>query len=119
MNRTAPAVLLLAAAVTATGCASAEGGGGSTTTRRAEITVAAIRPLVVRGMGFKSRERVTVTARATGWDRKQVVASSRGGFTVRFESLDPSACAGLSISAVGNRGSRADYRRSPGLCPQP
>ena len=112
--------MLLAGALAAAGCASAEGGGGSaSSSRRASITVIATPPLAVRGAGFKPREHVTVTVQATGRVQKQVAASSRGGFTLRFQSLAPSACAGLSITAIGNRGSRAAYRRSPGLCPRP
>jgi hypothetical protein len=118
MNR-AVLVLLLAGALAAAGCANAEGGGSTTASRRPSIIVVAAPPMAVRGTGFKARERVTVTVRATGSARKQVVASSGGAFTVRFQNVDPSACAGLSITAVGNRGSRADFKRSPGLCPRP
>jgi hypothetical protein len=76
-------------------------------------------PVIVRGTGFKPRENVAVTVRARRWARKQVVASSRGVFTVRFQRLNSSGCAGLWVVAVGNRDSRAGYSRSPGLCPLP
>jgi hypothetical protein len=118
MSRSSLALLLVFAALTAAGCASAEG-GSTAASRRASIAATATPPLAVRGTSFEPREHVTVTVRATGWSRKQVVAGSHGAFTVRFQSLDPSACAGLSITAVGSRGSRAYYKRSPGLCPRP
>lgn len=111
--------LLLATALAAAGCVSAKGGGQTAASPRPSITVNATPPLAIRGTGFKPRERVTVTVVATGWARKQAVASAGGRFTLRFQSLHPSACAGVSITADGNRGSRAVYRRSPGLCPRP
>ena len=111
--------LLLAVAVGVAGCAGAEERGSHEPSRRPSISVGSIPPVVVQGAGFEPRERVVVVVRATGWDRTQVVASSNGAFTVRFASLDPGACAGLSITAVGNRGSRAEYRHSRGLCPRP
>jgi hypothetical protein len=48
-----------------------------------------------------------------------VEAGTRGGFVVRFSSLDPNACSGFFASAVGNKGSRASFKRAPGMCPAP
>jgi hypothetical protein len=76
-------------------------------------------PVAFRGTGFKPHERVRVSVYAGGRAAKRVEAGARGGFVVRFASLDPNACSGFFASAVGNNGSRASFKRSPGVCPAP
>ena len=76
-------------------------------------------PVAIRGTGFKAHERVRVTVYAGELAAKRVVAGSRGRFVVRFPALDPNACSGFWASAVGNQGSRASFKRSPGMCPAP
>lgn len=76
-------------------------------------------PVAFRGSGFKAHERVRVSAYAGARATKRVTAGARGRFVVRFPTLDPNACAGFFASAVGNEGSRASFKRSPGMCPQP
>lgn len=76
-------------------------------------------PVAFRGIGFKPHERVRVSVYAGGRVAKRVTAGVRGGFVVRFSSLDPNACSGFWASAVGDKGSRASFKRSPGMCPAP
>jgi hypothetical protein len=76
-------------------------------------------PVVFRGSGFKAHERVRVVVYAQTRAAKRTTASLTGAFTVRFAGLDPSACAGLSATAVGDGGSRASFKRPPGQCPAP
>ena len=76
-------------------------------------------PVVFRGAGFKTHERVRVAVYAGARAAKRTTASPNGGFTVRFPGLDPNACAGFSATAVGSEGSRASFKRPPGECPQP
>jgi len=68
---------------------------------------------IVAGTGFKSGEVV----RLTGIPVRQVRASVRGTFTIRLRSVDP--CNGLSVTAVGNKGSRASVQYSQLLCAAP
>jgi hypothetical protein len=77
-------------------------------------------PVVFRGTGFKPHERVVVTA--FGGERvvRRAVASANGVFKLSFPGVDPGTCAGFfGATAVGDRGSRATFRRPPRLCPSP
>ena len=76
-------------------------------------------PIAFRGAGFEAHERVRVSVYAGARATKRVVAGAHGGFVVRFSSLEPDACAGLSALAIGSKGSRASFRLSPGMCPAP
>jgi hypothetical protein len=76
-------------------------------------------PVAFRGVGFKARERIRVSVYAGDRATKRLTAGPRGGFVVRFAGLDPNACAGFSAVAVGSEGSRAVFKRSPGMCPAP
>jgi hypothetical protein len=76
-------------------------------------------PVAFRGFGFKAHERVRVSVYAGARATKRVTAGARGRFVVRFPTLDPNACVGFSASAIGNEGSRASFKRSPGVCPAP
>ena len=76
-------------------------------------------PIAFRGAGFKAHERVRVSVYAGERATKRVLAGSRGGFVARFSNLDPNACVGFSAVAVGNEGSRASFKRAPGMCPAP
>lgn len=84
----------------------AEGHAGSR--ERAVLTVANAQPLTVLGRGFKARERVRISADRT---RKAVRANARGRLVVRFLELDP--CNTITVSAVGDRGSRASVTLRP------
>jgi hypothetical protein len=108
------AVLLLAAAVT--------GGVAGPTT--AVATQPALRlsdesPVTLTGSGFRTNEHVKVVAvagkRAVHW----VTAGTRGRFATRFRGMDADACRGFTATAVGDRGSRATFKRAPGQCPAP
>jgi hypothetical protein len=76
-------------------------------------------PVAFRGVGFKARERVRVSVYAGERATKRLTAGARGGFVARFAGLDPNSCTGFSAVAVGNEGSRASFKRSPGMCPLP
>jgi hypothetical protein len=88
-------------------------------TARPALRLVDASPLALRGTGFKAREHVRVSVYAGERASKRTTASLRGRFTVRFAGLDPSVCAGFSASAVGDKGSRASFKRAPGMCPQP
>jgi hypothetical protein len=78
-----------------------------------------IDPLIVRGLGFQSNERVTVTARLPRATRiAHVTADAAGAFRVRLgrvRSYDPCAST-LFIEARGLLGSKASIRTMPRMC---
>jgi hypothetical protein len=76
-------------------------------------------PVAFRGTGFKAHERVRVSVYAGTRAAKRVTAGVRGRFVVRFSGVDPNTCTGFSASAVGTKGSRASFKRAPGMCPAP
>jgi hypothetical protein len=77
-------------------------------------------PVTVRGTNFKSAERVQVEVVAGSRNvTRSATGSSTGAFTMRMAGVDPNACQGFSITATGNKGSRATFKRAPGQCPDP
>ena len=75
------------------------------------LTLKSARPVTtIVGTGFKGGELV----RLTGLGTTRVRASARGSFTVRLRKASP--CSGLSITAVGSRGSRTALSVSELLC---
>jgi hypothetical protein len=77
-----------------------------------------IRPSVpmttIVGTGFKSGEVVRVTGLPAA---RRVRASAQGRFTIRARTSDP--CQGLTVIAVGNKGSRAAVNYSQVYCAVP
>jgi hypothetical protein len=72
-----------------------------------------MRPLVVRGSGFKAREMVRVSlVRPTGIRIRRVRATAGGKLVVRFR-LPLQDCPAWKILARGARGSRAALRSDP------
>jgi hypothetical protein len=79
----------------------------------ARLTIRRVIPTtIVAGTGFRSGEVV----RLTGVPVRQVRASAKGTFTVRFRS-DP--CSSLTITATGSTGSRAAVNYSQFNCAVP
>ena len=76
-------------------------------------------PVTFRGTGFEADEHVRVAFVGTTRAVRRIVASAQGRFVVRFAGADANACSGFSAIAVGDRGSRATFKRAPGQCPQP
>ena len=94
-------------------------GAAGATTEQPALRFVRIDPLIVRGLGFRSSERVAVTARVPHATRTtHVVANVDGAFRVRLgrvPAYDPCAST-LSVQARGSLGSRAFIRTLPRLC---
>ena len=77
-------------------------------------------PVVVRGTGFGSRERVVVTVRS-GIVRamQRTTATYRGAFVVRFDGVRLTACTGATLVATGARGHAAQLKLELRECPGP
>lgn len=72
----------------------------------------------VRGTGFKPDERVRVVVTTRVRRAKRVVAGAAGRFSARFPRLHTD-CYGLTVTAVGNKGSRAELKIPRGQCASP
>jgi hypothetical protein len=84
------------------------------------LRVVTLRPFTVRGLNFKPREFVRVTAIATMRSVRTVRATRLGTFRVDFGSVLIDPCAGFRAVAQGNRGSRASVVRDElPECPHP
>ena len=114
-------VFVAAAAVVAAGLVLFGGSAAlsARTGARPALRFVRIDPLVVRGLDFRSDERVTVTARLPRVTRTaHVTASSAGAFRVRLgrvRSYDPCASI-LFVAARGSLGSEASIRTPPRMC---
>jgi hypothetical protein len=95
------------------------GAGAAAQAERSNATLAprSLDPLVLKGEGFKRRERVRVTLTPTSGDpvTKRFRAKRRGTFSVRFDGVQ--SCNGFEAVAAGRRGSRASMQFSALLCP--
>ena len=109
-----PLALLAAIAAAGTLCT-----GAGSTTSRAVLRLVDTSPVTLRGAGFKAHEHVKVTLVARTSAVRRTVATAGGILFVRFAGANPNECTGFSAIAVGNLGSRATYKRAPGMCPQP
>ncbi len=79
-----------------------------------------LRPLEVQGLAFKPGERVTVVLRTDVQRVRRVSADRAGRFAAEFLDVRVDRCSGFTVTAVGNRGSRAALRsRDLFECPQP
>jgi hypothetical protein len=89
--------------------------------RHGHVRLTGMSPATVHGSGFFAKERVTVTVRAASTVmQKSVISTVGGAFTVRFGRAVPAGgCQGVSVSAVGARGDRADWKSAPPVCGTP
>lgn len=86
------------------------------TARQPKLTLVSGTPLVLAGQGFRSRERVTVSASVGSQRVRRSLAATAGGrFTARFRTGPD--CGPIYVLAVGRGGSRAVVRHQ--LIPAP
>jgi hypothetical protein len=86
---------------------------------KARLTAMSFSPLRIKGTGFRPGENVTVKVEDGLAKRsRRVKASSAGafmaGWNVRYEG-----CKGMTVSAVGDKGSRAGFQFSEFVCAAP
>ena len=94
--------------------------GSAGAASRPTLRITDDQPLVLRGAGFRPGEHVKVSVYAgTAGATKRMTATARGVFRARFANLDANACSAFGASAIGDKGSRAIYKRAPGMCPAP
>ncbi|HEY9350896.1 MAG TPA: hypothetical protein VIP75_09410 [Acidothermales bacterium] len=84
------------------------------------ISVVDRTPVVLRGAGFVSRERVLVIVRTELLRVTQRTTATTGGrFLVRFDGIRLAPCTGASIVALGARGHTAQLKLALRECPGP
>jgi hypothetical protein len=92
--------MLVILAITVVGAATAK-------TPRPTLGITAMAPLAIQGKAFRANEKVTLLVTAGGMPiRAKVRTGSLGGFRHVF-SYRLAKCTGISIQAIGSRGSRA------------
>jgi hypothetical protein len=82
----------------------------STATTKATLKVVKLKPFTVRGTGFKSRERVTLTLSA-GKQRVRGTATATGRLTVTFPRAKVTVCTPYTLRAIGTAGTRVTVKR--------
>jgi hypothetical protein len=117
--------VVLAAAGIAVAVAAAMGSfdsGGGTPNQdragingRARIYLVGTSPMSVRGAGFRNGERVRVTAKGSRTSATRTArAGATGAFLVRLGAMN--GCDSVTISAIGDKGSRTSLNISSFLC---
>jgi hypothetical protein len=109
---------LLAAVVAAGTTAIGGAGAASAVQTSARLRLLDTEPVMLRGTGFQPYEHLRIVAVSDERVVRRATAGSGGGFTMRLVGVDLEACAGFSITVTGDEGSRASFKRAPGVCPQ-
>lgn len=92
---------------------------GVTAGDRARLLPVSFTSGTFKGVGFKSGENVTVKALDAGRKAtKRVQADSRGSFTVRL-GLRMERCYAMTVTAIGDKGSRTSFNFAQLLCAAP
>jgi hypothetical protein len=108
-------VLLVVLGLLAAGASAVSAGAAPRARPHPKLFVSTAPALRVRGVGFKPRERVTVTLGAPRLVRR-VRASRAGGFTLSFGAVRLNRCGGISVTAVGSLGSIASAHLQRPAC---
>jgi hypothetical protein len=117
--RRAPVLLAASVAAAATAVSGMSAGLGAQASP-ARLRLVDDDPVTLRATGFKPYEHARLTILAgQRLLRRTTSAGPGGGFTMLVRGLDVNACKGFSVTATGDKGSRATYKRAPGVCPQP
>lgn len=83
------------------------------------ILAAGLSPLVIKGTGFAPGENVTVRMVDGAVKTKRATkASAQGSFTVRL-TAPANRCNGMTVIAVGDKGSRTAFQFAEFLCASP
>ena len=89
--------------------------GGLATNGKARILPTRLTPPAVKGTGFKPGENVTVKIVDGPVTTKRVRADSNGSFTVSLGGR-VDRCGGMTVTAVGDQGSRTSFQLAHLLC---
>jgi hypothetical protein len=84
----------------------------ATATQTAKLRVVALRPVTVKGLGFRADERVRVVLSAKVRHARTVRTTRTGTFVARFDVL-LDLCAAFNLRATGSSGAVAVVARKP------
>jgi hypothetical protein len=114
--RTSAALALVA--LVAGGCghdpSASPSGTTGITAARAQISPVQQRPLVVKGAGFQPGEKVALSAKGLQSSHTTAMADGSGEFEATFHGLKN--CDSVTVTAVGSKGSRAEFNLSQIAC---
>ena len=122
--RTSAALTLVA--LLAGGCGHDPSAGSSATTEttateptaaRAQISPVQSQPLEVKGTGFQPGEKVALSAKGLQSSHTTARADGSGEFEATFHGLEN--CDSVTVTAIGSRGSRAEFNLSQIACVDP
>jgi len=85
-----------------------------TTTSRAQISPVQSQPLEIKGTGFQPGEKVALSAKGLRSSHTTARADSSGEFEATFHGLKN--CDSVTVTAVGSKGSRAEFNLSQIAC---
>jgi hypothetical protein len=86
----------------------------ATTGSRAQISPVQSQPLEVKGTGFQPGEKVALSAKGLQSSHTTAIADSSGEFEATFHGLKN--CDSVTVTAVGSKGSRAEFNLSQIAC---
>jgi hypothetical protein len=79
---------------------------------KATLKVLKLKPFTIRGAGFKSGERVSITLSAGASGTARGTATATGSLTVSFPKAKVTACTAYTLRAVGAAGTRVTFKRT-------
>ncbi len=79
---------------------------------KAALKVVKLRPLTIRGTGFKPTERVTVRLSAGAAGAVRGTATAAGTLAVSFPKAKVTACTAYTVRAVGAAGTKVTFKRT-------
>jgi hypothetical protein len=82
------------------------------------ILAVSLSPLVIKGTGFVPGEHVTVKIVDGPKAKRRTTANAQGAFTVRVPTRFD-RCNGMTVSAVGDKGSKTGFALAEFLCASP
>jgi hypothetical protein len=85
-----------------------------TTASRAQISPVQSQPLEIKGTGFQPGEKVALSAKGLRSSHTTARADSSGEFEATFHGLKN--CDSVTVTAVGSKGSRAEFNLSQIAC---
>jgi hypothetical protein len=112
----AASAVFAAGAVVLAAIATGERGDAGSTGATPRLSVD-LRPLAVGGTGFRPSETVRITVRGDVASSRTAKANAAGRISMRFPGVRVEQCPKLLIvTAIGDKGSRAQVRRMPAAC---
>jgi hypothetical protein len=85
--------------------AAAAAAGAQAATPPPGLSIAATKPLTIRGTHFPAREWIRVTVASTGAQTTRAWVNATGSFIISFPNLTVGPCGGFQVRAVGTRSS--------------